>query len=88
MPNPRANDTLLSEHDLDGQALGLEFHWVFEQVTSSTEGTTTTRLVGDAVESVLFVVCCSASDAGWDWDDVSTLAQVQASKIRAVATNI
>jgi hypothetical protein len=81
--NPNATVTVIEERTIEDQEVpGLAHPLVFEQVTTGRNGRGAARYIGGHVDRVLFLVSTSASEAGWPWNEVTSLASLQCLKIQ------
>jgi hypothetical protein len=56
--------------------------------TGSPKGPSNTKLVAGNVSHVVFAFACYEYGAGWPWDDVVLLAEMQADKIRSKLSDV
>lgn len=84
MSNARAKVAIVEERNPNESETGASHLWVLEQRTIGPDGPSAARYVADVVDNVLLILAGTAPGDGWDWNDLSALAERQAAKIRSV----
>lgn len=82
--NPNAPVKLIAERKFEEHELpGVAYPWVYEQLTTGAPGgASATRFVGESIDRIVFLAACSGYVGSWPWEEVTTVASLQAEKIR------
>jgi hypothetical protein len=82
-PNPRAEARVTGTQEIEGLTVpGVARVWVHENTNISAAGTGASRYIAGNIDEVAFGFGCGGRTSAVPWDDVISIAKIQADRIR------